>query len=112
MQKSAQKSRARYGLLKPDKNHRKMRQMKNLKIFSWCSRIAWKMGEEIQGLDPGLLQPGKIQGLDPCLLTTKNTNSGVLLSYIMHMLPSLECNITGLILAYSFLLLPSKCTVN
>ncbi len=35
------------------------------------------MGEEIQGLDPGLLKPGKIQGLDPCLLTTENTNSGL-----------------------------------
>jgi hypothetical protein len=34
------------------------------------------MGEEIQGLDPGLLKLGKIQGLDPPLLSTVNTNSG------------------------------------
>ncbi len=34
------------------------------------------MGEEIQGLDPGLLKLGKIQGLDPGLLMTVNTNSG------------------------------------
>ncbi len=43
------------------------------------------MGEEIQGLDPGLLQPGKIQGLDPCLLTTENTNSGVLGLHIVRL---------------------------
>ncbi len=36
------------------------------------------MGEEIQGLDPGLLKLGKIQGLDPPLLPTVNTNSGVI----------------------------------
>jgi hypothetical protein len=35
------------------------------------------MGEEIQGLDPGLLKLGKIQGLDPGLLLTMNTNSGI-----------------------------------
>ncbi len=35
------------------------------------------MGEEIQGLDPGLLKLGKIQGLDPGLLMTVNTNSGL-----------------------------------
>jgi hypothetical protein len=34
------------------------------------------MGEEIQGLDPGLLKLGKVQGLDPGLLMTVNTNSG------------------------------------
>ncbi len=34
------------------------------------------MGEEIQGLDPGLLKLGKIQGLDLRLLPTVNTNSG------------------------------------
>jgi hypothetical protein len=34
------------------------------------------MGEEIQGLDPGLLKLGKIQGLDPRLLLTVNTSSG------------------------------------
>jgi hypothetical protein len=36
------------------------------------------MGEEIQGLDPGLLKLRKIQGLDPGLLMTVNTNSGKL----------------------------------
>jgi hypothetical protein len=35
------------------------------------------MGEEIQGLDPGLLKLGKIQGLDLRLLMTVNTNSGL-----------------------------------
>ncbi len=34
------------------------------------------MGEEIQGLAPGLFKLGKIQGLDPGLLLTMNTNSG------------------------------------
>jgi hypothetical protein len=34
------------------------------------------MGEEIQGLDPGLLKLGKIKGLDLPLLPTVNTNSG------------------------------------
>jgi hypothetical protein len=34
------------------------------------------MGEEIQGLDPGLLKLGKNQGLDLPLLPTVNTNSG------------------------------------
>ncbi len=72
-----------------------MRQLRNLKIFAWRLWIAWmmgeeiqgldpgfsKMGEEIQGLDPGLLKLGKIQGLDPPLLSTVNTNSGD------HMLP-------------------------
>jgi hypothetical protein len=53
-----------------------MRQMKNLEISAWCLWIAWKMGEEIQGLDPGLLKLGKIQGLDLRLLATMNTNSG------------------------------------
>jgi hypothetical protein len=34
------------------------------------------MGEENQGLDPGLFKPGKNQGLDPGLLTTVNYTSG------------------------------------
>jgi hypothetical protein len=41
--------------LKQTKRKEKMRQMENLKIFPWCLWIAWKIGEEIQGLDPGLL---------------------------------------------------------
>ncbi len=53
-----------------------MRQLRNLKIFAWRLWIAWEMGEEIQGLDPGLLKLGKIQGLDPPRLPTVNTNSG------------------------------------
>jgi hypothetical protein len=37
------------------------------------------MGEEIQGLDPGLSKLGTIQGLDPGLLMNVNTNSGRLM---------------------------------
>ncbi len=54
-----------------------MREMKNLEIFGEHLWIAWKTGEEIQGLDPGFLKLGKIQGLDPRLFMTVNTNSGV-----------------------------------
>ncbi len=57
-----------------------MRQLRKLKIFAWRLWIAWKMGEEIQGLDPGLLKLGKIQGLDPPLLPTVNTNSEIILT--------------------------------
>jgi hypothetical protein len=60
------------------KSIKKMRQMKNLEIFAWCLWIAWKMGEEIHGLDPELLKLGKIQGLDPGLLMPVNTNLGLL----------------------------------
>jgi hypothetical protein len=35
------------------------------------------MGEEIQGLDPGLSKLGKIQGLDSGLFKTINTNSEI-----------------------------------
>ncbi len=62
--------------LKQTKRKEKMRQMKNLEIFHWCWWIAWKIGEEIQGLDPWLLKLRKIQGLDLGLLLTVNTNSG------------------------------------
>jgi hypothetical protein len=42
------------------------------------------MGEEIQGLDPGLLKLGKIQGLDLRLLPTVNTNTGHKVTHYAH----------------------------
>ncbi len=44
-----------------------MRQMKNLEIFAQRMYRAWKMGEEIQGLDPWNFRTGKNPGLDPGL---------------------------------------------
>ncbi len=47
-----------------------MRQLRNLNIFAWRLWIAWKMGEETQGLDPGFLKLRKLQAQDPRLFPT------------------------------------------
>ncbi len=52
-----------------------MHQLRNLKIFVWRLWLAWKMGKEIQSINPRLLKPEKIQGLDPRLLLSVNTDS-------------------------------------
>jgi hypothetical protein len=48
-----------------------MRQMKNVVVF------ALRLGKDIQGLDPGILNLRKIHGLDRRLITTVNANSDV-----------------------------------
>jgi hypothetical protein len=75
-QKSIQKSRLKYGFLKPDKKQEKNAPNEKSRDFCRMFMNSMEDGRRNPGSRPWFLKLGKIQGLDPRLLTTVNTNSG------------------------------------